>query len=218
MNYRKVILTISLIFVLNYLITFFLGYFLSYSLYDEISQKAYVYILSIVNTFNLFLVFIEWWLIRKYILKEQKEFYKIVNNKLYRNILVVLFPALAFAIYSLLTDRLISLDFENHIHEIINQILVYILLIPLIEEIIYREILFKLLIKAKTKIYWIGLVTSLLFTLIHINPLEFDLFYLLYIFIIGLVLFFVRLKNGLLASIITHSLVNSIMIIFYFIC
>lgn len=217
MNHRKVILIIFLIFILNYLISFFLGYFLSYTLYDEISQKVYVYILSIVNTFNLLVVFIEWWIIRQYIFKEQKESYKIINDKLLRNILIVLFPAFLFAIYSLFTNRLISLDFERHINEIINQILVYILLIPLIEEIIYREILFKILIKAKTKIYWIGLITSFLFTLIHVNPLEFDLFYLLYIFIIGLGLFFVRLKNGLLASIVTHSLVNLIMIVFYLI-
>ncbi len=213
MDIKKVLLAIFLS-VLNYAITFLLGYFFSYLLYYRLSETGFIYILSIVYFFNLLIVLAEWWIIKRYFIKES-EISQVTNNKVLRNIFIVLLPAFLFTGYRLYIGNLASFNIDTD--KIINHIIVYVLLIPVIEEIIYRDVLFKILIKTKIKIVLVAIIISFLFMLTHIDPYKFDLLYLIYAFIVGMGLFFVRLKNGLFFSILTHSLINLIILLFYLI-
>ena len=66
----------------------------------------------------------------------------------------------------------------------------------------------------KNNIVVSSIIISFLFMLIHIDSNNIDLSYLFYIFITGMVLFFVRLNNGLFNSIVVHSLINLTVYVF----
>ncbi|SMC81046.1 hypothetical protein [Moheibacter sediminis] len=215
MDIKKILLVIFLS-ILNYAITFSLGYFFSYLLYDRLSETAFIYILSIVYFFNLLIVLAEWWIIKKYFLKEQ-EFTNKINSRAIGNILIVLIPTFLFAGYKLFTGNLLSFNINTDFDKIINHIIVYILLMPVIEQIIYGDILFKILIKTKIKIALVATIISFLYMLTSMDPYKIDLMYLVYTFIVGMGLFFVRLKNGLFFSIVAHSLINLVILFFYLI-
>ncbi len=85
-----------------------------------------------------------------------------------------------------------------------------VVLIPIIEELVYREILVRFLyINGVISVISI-LFVSFLFTLTHIGLDSTNWLYMIYIFIIGITLLFIRIKNGLFASMITHIFINAI--------
>ena len=118
-----------------------------------------------------------------------------------------MFPQLVKILEIPKINNAVSNDLLNHLIYIIN--LVFI--IPIVEEIIFRKIMFKQL--ASFKPVWIILYSSLLFSLIHINPfiIPGSLITAIGAFIFGIfagVIYFS--SKNLLYVVILHSVANFI--------
>lgn len=78
------------------------------------------------------------------------------------------------------------------------------LLVPIAEEVVFRGLMFSRLQKAMPNVA-VALITSLLFGLVHGQ-----LIWMLFAFVVGLVLSFVRIKTGsILPTIIMHVMINT---------
>ena len=83
-------------------------------------------------------------------------------------------------------------------------ILANALLVPIVEEIVFRGLMFSRLQKAMPNVA-VALITSVLFGLVHGQ-----IIWMIFAFIVGLILSYVRIKtNSILPTIIMHILINS---------
>lgn len=78
---------------------------------------------------------------------------------------------------------------------------------PIVEEIVYRGIILNL-IKQKYSIILSLIISSVLFSLFHFNPLETDIPILITAFLSGIAFGFIYIKFGLIYSILGHSFFN----------
>ncbi|MBR3509972.1 MAG: CPBP family intramembrane metalloprotease [Lachnospiraceae bacterium] len=158
----------------------------------------------------LILAFLIFFLIRKKNYLKEISFEKTSGKK----IVAALFGA-AFVIFfvngllNLLTpqDQLQSFQDASSVlytYPLWQAILANALLVPIAEEIVFRGLMFSRLQKAMPNIA-VALITSISFGLVHGQ-----LIWMLFAFVVGLVLSFVRIKTGsIMPTIIMHVLINT---------
>lgn len=100
-------------------------------------------------------------------------------------------------------------DLKNSADLDIKLVISIILIAPIIEEIIFRSFIYRL-IKRYTNILLSSLLTALLFGLIHDNILAFTILFMLSIFLT----YMYEKYGNLMYSILTHMLFNTLMLIF----
>lgn len=201
---------VFVIVLINYLISYLLNYFIIHYIFVEwhiLSTSKYI--LFLANLINLIIVVIQWYLFNKKLKKIDKQFI----NRL-PIIFLYLFIFVATALYQLYIIGEIEYIQVSVLSKKIFYIISFIVLIPIFEELIYRDILVRVLINNNNISIGNIVYISLLFTLIHIISNNINWLYLFFVFIIGAILLLIRLRKGLLASIIVHSLVNLIVFLF----
>lgn len=139
----------------------------------------------------------------------------------YRVFLVLIFLGIFYRLFIDPLYRINIINGNNNIPQITEQdigsykviamILNTIILLPILEEIIFRGIILKSLLKTK-KAYLAILVSSVLFALIHISyyPLNFNYIIVINAFVISIITSHVYIKYGLFYSILFHSVLNFI--------
>ncbi len=200
-----------LVSIINYLITYLLGFLVSKYFYNEWQLISINTIFFFIYLFNVIIVFIEWLIFNKFF-----RYVQYVEQSEYKTIFYLFFfllPTFFFIGYKLSIGDVHGFNIKNYT-QVINYVAVHILFIPVIEELIYRDIMFKILVKNKRNIVLVSIFISFLFMLTHISPDNVDLLYLFYIFLNGMLLFLIRLKKGLLFSIIAHSSINLVVYLF----
>lgn len=100
-------------------------------------------------------------------------------------------------------------DLKNSADLDIKLVISIILIAPIIEEIIFRSFIYRL-IKRYTNILLSSLLTALLFGLIHDNILAFTILFMLSIFLT----YMYEKYGNLMYSILTHMFFNTLMLIF----
>ena len=85
-----------------------------------------------------------------------------------------------------------------------------IILVPILEELIFRRAIIKLLINKRENIYFAIILSSFLFSLIHINFLDINFISIINSFLFGIVLAIIYIKLGLKYSILLHVFSNLI--------
>ena len=100
-------------------------------------------------------------------------------------------------------------DLKNSADLDIKLVISIILIAPIIEEIIFRSFIYRL-IKRYTNILLSSLLTALLFGLIHDNILAFTILFMLSIFLT----YMYEKYGNLIYSILTHMFFNTLMLIF----
>lgn len=117
---------------------------------------------------------------------------------------------LIFAIYILfdpLFSRNLNTDNNSTILTGLINFLIFVIIPPLNEELIFRKSILRMFEARKKDVYIGILISSILFTLAHIDfYFEQNYKYLLTIFILGLIFGIIYFKYGLIYSIISHSL------------
>ncbi len=166
----------------------------------------------VVNFLNALFVLLLGLLFYRHYKQSHLERYNAKNIGFINLIAIVIFPTIVFFMYKYFTSQ-IDIHYNNiNITDFILYQFAYIAFIPFTEEFIYREILYKILIKEN--IFYVSIFISILFTMTHIGLDKFDLIYLLYIFFNGMVLFYVRYKKNLSFAMISHAIINTIVIYF----
>lgn len=100
-------------------------------------------------------------------------------------------------------------DLKNSADLDIKLVISIILIAPIIEEIVFRSFIYRL-IKRYTNILLSSLLTALLFGLIHDNILAFTILFMLSIFLT----YMYEKYGNLIYSILTHMFFNTLMLIF----
>lgn len=100
-------------------------------------------------------------------------------------------------------------DLKNSADLDIKLVISIILIAPIIEEIVFRSFIYRL-IKRYTNILLSSLLTALLFGLIHDNILAFTILFMLSIFLT----YMYEKYGNLMYSILTHMFFNTLMLIF----
>ena len=88
-----------------------------------------------------------------------------------------------------------------------------IIITPIVEELTFRKLILNKLFDHKLPVFTSLIISSLLFSLIHINPLTLHTNTLFITFITGMLFGFIYYKYGFLYSIITHSGYNLLWLI-----
>ncbi len=89
-------------------------------------------------------------------------------------------------------------------------IITLLIVAPLGEEILFRGLLEGYLIACNEPIYVVVIIPALLFTLVHLQPLKKRLILLAEVFVLGLLLSYLRVAfNSLIPVIIGHSALNA---------
>lgn len=202
---------VLLVAIVNYAITFFIGYLVSTFLYLELKVIPLSIIFVLIYTINIVIVFIEWILLNKFFKELNVKFEKSVNIKTY--ILLLILPTILFLSYKIFVNDFVYIEIINST-QVLFYILSNIILVPIIEEILYRDILIKILLNKGSGILFTAIFTSFLFSLTHLVPDDIDMLYLVYIFLNGMVLFYIRIKNNLFFAIISHSIIN--LVVYFF--
>jgi len=84
---------------------------------------------------------------------------------------------------------------------------------PIIQELIFRYVPYRMFY-TNTERYWItGIISSILFTAIH---WYFKIWFIIYTFIWGLILWWIMARYGLLTVIVIHASVNLIHLVIGF--
>ena len=155
---------------------------------------------------NLILVLFQWYFFYKKIC-----LIKTKPSRSFTSTLVILaiFLVIVFQLYN---KKTISFELNNLLNDW-TFFISTVILIPIIEEIVYRGVLVHILFKNSS----LGVIEivyiSFLFMLAHIG-LTMDWLYLLSVFTIGVILLLIRIRKGILISIIIHSLINLIVFLF----
>jgi membrane protease YdiL (CAAX protease family) len=122
-------------------------------------------------------------------------FYFVINALL--NIIEILMPAV-------IADYNQTMETVGLGSDMVITIVYAIVLGPIIEELVFRGVIFAFLEKSGIKPVWIIVVTSALFGLVHVYPVQ-----VLYAAILGLFLGFMRYKyRSILITIPAHMLLN----------
>ena len=202
---------LSILFVLlNYLFIFFAVPFVYKFFFERLSIINISDIFIIVHFLDVLFVLFLYAIFYKYYRQSVSERNNDKNIEFLYLVIIVMLPTIVFLLYKYLVGEINYNDFN--VKEFFLYQLAYITFIPFTEEILFREILYKILIKYN--IFVVSIFISILFTVIHIGVGEFDLIYLLYIFLNGVVLFYVRYKKNLYYVIASHAMINMIVIFF----
>ena len=200
---------IILISIIDYYLTSYLGYIIATYVYLKWKLLSINNLLILAYFIKLPIVLLTWLFIKKYFSETKFNQTKYPKFKVY---LIALFPTIIFLIYRHIINDISYIEISNY-RQVVRYVITYLFLVPIVEELIYRGIMFRIIVN-KNNIVVSSIIISFLFMLIHIDPNNIDLSYLFYIFITGMVLFFVRLNNGLFNSIVVHSLINLTVYIF----
>lgn len=205
----KKYLLVILISVIDYYLTSYLGYIIATYVYLKWKLLSINNLLILAYFIKLPIVLLTWLLIKKYFSETKFNQTKYPKFKVY---LIALFPTIIFLTYRHIINDISYVEISNY-RQVVRYVITYLFLIPIVEELIYRGIMFRIIVN-KNNIVVSSIIISFLFMLIHIDSNNIDLSYLFYIFITGMVLFFVRLNNGLFNSIVVHSLINLTVYVF----
>jgi len=219
---RNVTVSFLLIYVINYSVTYF-GYVLGINKFQyldfELNQLKIIFeILPFIPLLAL-LIFILFYN-NKYKLKN--EFFG--NNKNYISKILISIILIYFTLF--LTDpffRNFNFSMNNtseqswNINSIMKtELILMVLLGPILEELFFRVILLNQFLKARLIKFGI-IFTSLLYAFSHIyitnSNYSIDYFNLLNLFLVGVILSSVKIRYGVLFSIISHSVMNLLLIL-----
>lgn len=203
-----------LFFLLNYLFDFFLAFIIMDMLVLKINCIDSDTMFLVTQFISMVFVLFEWFLFSKYYKQFRLKRADSRDINIWKLFVIVILPTVLFLSYEHFVNQSQipqSLDVKKFfLYE-----LIYFTLIPITEELIYREILYKILIKKN--VFISSIIISILFSLTHIGVGKIEVVYLFYIFVNGMVLFFVRFRKNLLYSIISHSLINVIVFTYQYI-
>lgn len=196
---------ILLISVFNYFLTYYIVFFIAKFLYNEEQLIPVKAVFVVTYSINIVLVLIEWKIFIKYIGKIKT----IASNNINLLMFVVLsIIPISYILYKgfLGVPYIDISDTEVVLYSIVSSII----LLPIIEELIYRDILYRVFFKNSADVVKGILFISFLFTLTHIASWDINWFYLIHVFFLSIIFFLLRIKYGLLYSILAHSFVNFI--------
>ena len=88
-----------------------------------------------------------------------------------------------------------------------------ILLVPILEEVFFRGVVLRIFLNKNASIILSIIISSLLFALIHFNPLSINYITILTAFSFGIIAGIVYIRYGLLYAIIFHMLHNILWLI-----
>lgn len=189
----------------NFLLSILLTFFVLRYLVSEWKIISFDYLLITVVLLNLLVVLIQWYYLAK---NKTLGIFEIPKNSfitggLYLGIILL---TILYQFYHGNTPSINKKDLFYQIPLLLSTIVI----VPIIEELVYREILIKIL-GIKSKLTFIDLIyLSFLFTLIHIDINSINWLYLAHIFIMGIFLLLIRIRLGLAASIVMHIVINGI--------
>ena len=197
--------------VFNYLLTYAIGYFIgriagillvqNLSDTDPITVKKAA--LAVVYSINIIIVLIEWKIFKKYIGKIKPIASNNINILMFVGVLII---PIFYIIYRFFIGIPYTDTSDTSI--VLYSIVSNIILLPIIEELIYRDILFRVFFKNSDDVVKGILFISFLFTLTHIGSWNINWLYLIHIFFLSIFFFFLRIKYGLLYAILAHSFIN----------
>jgi len=167
-----------------------------------------VYLICLLIFYMLFL---------KKIVFKQREYKKSFLKNLFFIILIIIAYKIfsdPFYRYSLITGNRQFPEFKEFFYEPLEKVIMFsksVLLIPILEELVFRKLILNSLLKKK-KIYFSILFSSLLFSLIHFNFLlpNFNYVSVVNSFFLGMILSIIFIRFGILYSILAHFFYNLI--------
>lgn len=197
-------LYILVIAVINYFASIFIGYLV----FSYLNSNGYTYGggLVIAYSINAIIVFFEWLFFKEYLNKIKNIILGNINVLIYSSLF--LFPVFYF-IYKVIFGKLVYLD-TSDMTKVIYYIASNIIIVPVIEELIYRDVLYRVFFKNSDEVVKGIVFISFLFTLTHIASWDINWFYLIHTFFLSIIFFLLRIRYGLLYAILAHSFVNFI--------
>ena len=139
-----------------------------------------------------------------------------LTEKLRNNFKVIPLALLVIIIFRFIIYPFMPITYVNR--ELNHYLLVFgifniVILQPVIEELLFRHILFKVLNPNRKNLVVYVLLSSFLFSAFHFNPININLQYLFVILLLGMILALIYLKAGFFGSLIGHVVYNLIFVL-----
>lgn len=197
--FKKILFSLSSLsyLLISYILVFICSFI--YALYDINNLDFFVNrYLSIISIFINVLLII-------FIIKKEKIKLKKINIR-------KIFPYIYFCLSFTILFNLLVIYISNNSNS--SNINMFILLIssgiigPILEELVFRKLIIDKLLKFNS-LYKTIIISSLVFSLLHINQLK-----IIYTFIVGIIYGFVYIKRkNIMDSIIIHSISNMVVLL-----
>jgi len=200
---KKSILIISIV-LLFYILIEILPFIFDILINGIVPNKIWKY--SLLEVLVYFIIFIVILIVLKF--HKYWRFKVIVNKIQVKSIFFILLLTFIFKLSVNPFINSVSSNSENYNSITVFFALISILLLqPVNEEIIFRQILYKIINPKDKYILYVG-ITSLFYTVFHYNVYNTNLTYYLIIFFLGILLAFIYLKYGFWGCILSHFFYN----------